>query len=105
LHISDAIREINEYIKNVDFEEFEKKSMIHQACVRQLEIIGEASNRLSEELKFENSKVEWGQIIALRNLLIHEYFGVDTEIIWEVIHNDLPTLAEQINQILKNNFQ
>lgn len=101
LHIVDAIDEINSYIENVDIIEFEENSMIHQACIRQLEIIGEACSRLSDELRTEHQNVEWSKIIAFRNLLIHEYFGVDTEIIWEVINNDLPVFFQHITELLK----
>ena len=61
--------------------------MMFNATLRQLEVIGEASNRLSEELLSDNSSIPWARIIGLRNLLIHEYFGVDDFTIWNVIKN------------------
>ena len=99
-HIAKALGEIGEYTKGIDFDAFKQNSIINQACIRQLEIIGEACNRLTDELKNSYPNIAWRQIIALRNLLIHQYFGVDLEIIWEVIKNDLPLFSQNINSIL-----
>jgi uncharacterized protein with HEPN domain len=100
-HILDAIEEIKSFIKDIGFEEFMNSSIIKSACVRQLEIIGEASNRLSEDLRIKNVDVSWGQIIGLRNILIHQYFGVDEELVWDIIQNDLPLLEESARKILE----
>jgi uncharacterized protein with HEPN domain len=81
---------------------FERKSMINQADIRQLEIIDEVCIRLTDELKNLYPNVAWKQIIVLRKLLIHQYFGVDLKIIWEVINNDLPIFSQNINNILSD---
>ena len=73
--------------------------MMHSACIRQLEIIGEAASRLSDELRRKSTNIEWREIIGLRNILIHDYFGVDLNIIWEIITNDLPKLNIQIRKL------
>lgn len=96
LHIIDAIDEIENYIQDSDFETFANNSMMFNASLRQLEIIGEASNRLSEELMNKNTSIPWAQIIGLRNLVIHEYFGIDDVTIWNVIKRNLPELKEKI---------
>lgn len=98
-HILDAIREIETYTQGVEFESFSQNSMMLHATIRQLEIIGEASNRLSDELRSQFQEVEWPQIIALRNLLIHAYFGVNVLIIWEVVQVNIPVLKKQIEAI------
>lgn len=102
LHIIDAINEIESYIQNVDFDHFVKNSMMFNASLRQLEIIGEASNRLSEKLLNDNSAIPWARIIGLRNLVIHEYFGIDDLTIWNVIKINLPELKEKISALLSN---
>jgi uncharacterized protein with HEPN domain len=100
-HIRDAISEIQSYIKNTDFEEFTKDSMKRYAAVKQLEIIGEAATHVSEETKEKYSEIEWREITGLRNILIHEYFGVDERIVWEIITEDVPELKIQTARILK----
>ncbi len=102
LHILDAIEEIETYTESVTFESFQQNSMMFNASVRQLEIIGEASNRLSDSLVTQYAEIEWPQIVALRNLLIHAYFGVNPLIVWEVIQIHLPVLKIKIREILKS---
>lgn len=102
LHILDAITEIENYIQDFDFEHFVKNSMMFNASLRQLEIIGEASNRLSENLLNSNSSIPWARIIGLRNLVIHEYFGIDDITIWDVIKINLPELKEKILVLLED---
>lgn len=99
-HILLAIQEIKNYTKDVDFEGFSQNSMMLQATIRQLEIIGEASNRLTEELLQANPQVEWAKIVGMRNMLIHEYFSVNPLIIWEIIQNNIPVFEQQIADIL-----
>ena len=71
LHVIDAINEIENYLQDVDLEHFVKNSMMFNATLRQLEVIGEASNRLSEKLILNNPEIPWARIIGLRNLVIH----------------------------------
>jgi uncharacterized protein with HEPN domain len=95
-HILDAICEIESYLINTDFEAFLGNSMMRFACIKQMEIIGEASNHISEEVKSRFSEIEWGQIVGMRNVFVHEYFGIDTRLVWEIIHEDLPELKEKV---------
>jgi uncharacterized protein with HEPN domain len=99
LHILDAIAEIEEYVQDLDFEHFFRASMPRFASIKQLEIIGEAANHISIELIEKYPDVEWRKIIALRNILIHEYFGVDAKIVWDIIKEDLPNLKLSIEII------
>lgn len=101
-HIWDAIVEIETYLVNSDFEEFMKNSMMRFACIKQMEIIGEAANHVSDETKSKFSDIEWAQIIGMRNVFVHEYFGVDSNIVWEIIKNDLPILKKRIDEIIKS---
>ncbi|MBU0472828.1 MAG: DUF86 domain-containing protein [Bacteroidetes bacterium] len=100
LHIQDAILEIVSYTNNISFEEFTSNSMILFASVKQLEIIGEATNNITEHFQKTYNEIEWRTIIGLRNLLVHEYFGIDEEIVWGIIQKDLPKLQEEVKQIL-----
>ncbi len=99
-HIIDAINEIENYIQDTNIDNFVKNSMMFNATLRQLEIIGEASNRLSEDLLVENPEIPWARIIGLRNLVIHEYFGVDDFTIWNVVKINLPVLKDKISVLL-----
>ena len=99
-HILDAIDEIQQYLIAVDLSAFLDNSMMRFACIKQLEIIGEASNHLSTELKSRFSTVEWAQIVGMRNVFAHEYFGIDSSLVWEIIKNDIPDLREKIDHIL-----
>jgi len=100
-HIFDAIKEIESYITNSSYEDFQTNSMMQFATVKQLEIIGEASNQLTEHFKKLYNEIKWREIVGLRNILIHEYFGIDTKIVWDILQIDLPKLKIQIEDILK----
>ncbi|WP_428660570.1 HepT-like ribonuclease domain-containing protein [Runella sp.] len=75
-HIYDAILEIESYTENSDIDEFLNNSMMRFACIKQIEIIGEAGNHISEEFRGKFKEIEWRKIVGLRNILVHEYFGV-----------------------------
>ena len=98
-HILDAINDIEKFIGDKDFKEFTSDKMLQSACIHQLEIIGEASNHFSEQFFKKYDFVEWSEIVGLRNLLIHEYFGVDISIVWQVIKKDIPQLKKNIQKI------
>ena len=93
-HILDAIEEVENYLGKIGFADFEKNTLVINATIRQLEIIGEAAMRISKEFKAKNSEIPWLEIIGMRNRLIHEYFGVDIKVVWETVTNDLVKLKE-----------
>ncbi len=99
-HVFDAIEEIEDYIRNINFNEFMNNSMMRFACIKQMEIIGEASNHISEEVKNNFSEIEWNQIIGMRNIFVHEYFGIDSKLVWEIIVTDIPHLKKSIQRII-----
>ena len=99
-HILDAIEEIQKYLVAVNLPAFLENSMMRFASIKQMEIIGEASNHLSTELKSKFSDIEWAQIVGMRNVFAHEYFGIDSSLVWEIIKNDVPELKEKIEHIL-----
>ena len=100
MHIMDAICEIETYLIDKEFSDFMENSMMRYASIKQLEIIGEASNHISDETKSMFSQIEWAQIIGMRNVFVHAYFGVDSNLVWEIINNDLPDLKSKIHEII-----
>jgi uncharacterized protein with HEPN domain len=98
-HILDAITEIESYTANVVLKDFLANSMMRFASIKQIEIIGEAANYITPETKALFSDIEWKQIVGMRHILIHEYFGVDANLVWQVIGNDIPNLKAAITNI------
>jgi uncharacterized protein with HEPN domain len=99
-HILEAIMEIESYLNKVDFDTFLENSMMRFACIKQLEVVGEASNHISEEVKNKFSEIEWSQIVGMRHVFVHEYFGVDIRLVWEIIKNDLPEFKAKVIAII-----
>lgn len=95
-HIKEAIEEIIAYIREVDYDEFASNSMMRFASIKQLEIIGEATRHLTKETKSAYPEIQWKEISGLRNVLIHEYFGVDTELVWQIIKVDILELYAKL---------
>lgn len=100
IHIIESIEEIEQYIREVDFEFFIQNSMMKFASIKQIEIIGEAANHISDETKGKFSDIQWRQITSLRHVLVHEYFGIDHTLIWQIIRQDIPALKMRITEIL-----
>ncbi len=98
-HILDAIVEIESYLHGVSLEEFLSNSEKRFATIKQLEIIGEACVRISPGVKVKYPEIEWNNIIGFRNISIHEYFGVNFQIVWQIVQNDLPILKGQFSKI------
>ena len=98
--ISDALDRINLYVEGLTFEGWLKDQKTIDAVVRNFEIIGEAAANVPEEFQEQIPEIPWYQLKAMRNVLIHEYFGVDNEVIWITIRNDLPPLRDKIRKIL-----
>lgn len=99
--IINAMNKIFNYTKNMTKEDFKKDDKTIDAVLRNIEIIGEAANKLSERIYEENKSVPWVRMIGLRNIVIHEYFGVDLNIIWKIITVNLPETKPKIENILK----
>ena len=99
-HVLDAIAEVDQYLVGISYEQFLASSEKRFASIKQIEIIGEACNQLTEKLKTAHPEVEWKSIRSFRNISIHEYFGVDFKIVWEIAQNDLPALKKQFTKIL-----
>lgn len=102
-HIREAIRKIENFTKSENEESFETNELVQSAVERQLEIIGEAANYLTEEFKEKYPEMEWNKLRGFRNIIVHEYFGVSIKIVWTSVQYRIPQLKEIINRILDNN--
>ena len=100
-HILDAISNMEKFIEGVNKENFLGNVEKQYAVLRGLEIIGEATKNLSEELKKKHPNIPWKEIAGMRDKLIHQYFGVNLDLVWETIKTKLPELKNQISRILK----
>lgn len=100
LHIKEAIERIKRYMDGVPVEALRTNDMRYYAVVKNIEIIGEAANLLTEEFRAAHPKSQWKMIIGMRNYIIHEYFQVKFEVVKEVLTLDLPELEEQIDTYL-----
>lgn len=95
--IQQAAQRILDYTKDGP-EDFFSTKMVQDAVLHNLGIIGEAASRLSENCKLTMPEIPWAQVVGLRNVLIHEYAGVDLEVVWNVIADDLPVLLRAVEQ-------
>jgi len=100
-HILDAIAEVEKYLTDVFFDDFLANSEKRFATIKQIEIIGEACNHITNDVKQAYHEIEWNSINGFRNISVHEYFGVNFHIVWEIAKNDLPILKEKFNEILR----
>lgn len=99
--ILESIKKIEKYIKGIKYADFENNDLIVDAVVRNLEIIGEAAKNIPENVRLANPDVSWSRMIGLRNVTIHEYFGLDLSIIWEIASKNLPETKISIVKLLK----
>jgi len=99
--IKEAIRRINIYIENLSYEQFLEDLKTEDAVVRNLEVIGEAAENISEELKRKYSQIPWKDLAGVRDRLIHHYFGVNFDIVWDIAKKELPAITLQVEEILK----
>lgn len=89
------------YSSGLSREQFFAEEKTYDAVLRNLEILGEAVKHLSREFRDAHPKIEWRKIAGLRDMVIHEYFGLDAHILWDVVSNEVPRLREQLQSITK----
>ena len=97
--IKDCIKKLEKYVKNMSFGQFCDDSKTIDAVVRNIEIIGEAANNMPKELKKKYPDIPWTKIIGMRNIISHEYFGIDTSTVWETVILRIPELKKSLRKI------
>ncbi len=96
-----AIEKTESYVREISYEQFKLDDMRRDAVLRNLEIIGEATKKLPPEIRKQNTDIDWRKIAGLRDILIHAYFTVDDDIIWDIVQNKLPELSQGVTNILE----
>lgn len=99
--ILEAIEKIKRYTKGLTYKTFAKDQMVVDAVIRNLEIIGEASRNIPDDVRDSYPDIPWKRMIGLRNIVVHEYFGVDLSIIWDIINRNLPDTKPEITAMLE----
>ena len=97
--ILESISKIQKYTDEMDFESFVEDDKTIDAVVRNFEIIGEAANRLDPDFKTAYPEIDWKRIKGFRNRIVHDYFGIDYEIVWDIVKNNLDELKEWFEHI------
>lgn len=97
-----SIQRIQKYTKGKTYDDFIQDDLLADALVRNLEVIGEAVKNIPADFRKKYPSVDWKKIAGLRDILIHEYFGIDHELLWDIIENKIPSLGKQIETILKD---
>jgi uncharacterized protein with HEPN domain len=100
-HILESIALIETYAEQLSKKEFFEKVPIQDAVIRRLEIIGEATKNVPSEWRDKYQDIPWRQVAGMRDILIHEYFGVDLDLTWRVIKEDLPELKQKLGEIIE----
>ncbi len=98
--ILEAIQKTQRYKSGLSFEEFCSDEQVVDAVVRNLEVIGEAARHIPPEIELRHPDVPWGEMRGMRNVLVHEYFGVNLAILWHTVEQDLPPVIENLEKIL-----
>jgi len=97
--ILDSINAIEEFSKNMDKKELISSRLKQNAIIREIEIIGEAAKNISKTIKNKYPEIEWKKIVGTRDIIIHAYFGIDFNAVWDIIKKDLPDLKTKILKI------
>jgi uncharacterized protein with HEPN domain len=95
-----AARKILRFTAGLSEDEFRASELIQSAVIREIQVIGEAARLVSDETRTEQAALAWPAIAGMRNRIIHEYFNIDLEVVWETIRDDLPALVEQLERIV-----
>ena len=101
-HILDSIEKIEKYTDSINVHGFVDNELVQDGVIRNFEIIGEASKKFSNKFREKYSNVPWKKISGMRDILIHDYIGIDIWAVWDTIEKDLPNLKEYLLEILKD---
>ncbi len=98
--VLDAIKQIEDYLRDITKDSFLQNHMMQDAVMHQIEIIGEASNSVSDEFQDQHPELPWMQMRAIRNKIVHDYREINLDVIWDTARNDLPMLEKQVRKVL-----
>ena len=101
IHIRECIQRIDSYIAKKDKQEFLDTTLVQDAVLRNLQVLAESTQRLSDAAKESACEVDWFKIAGFRNVLVHDYLGIDIEQVWNILEKDLPELKRQVEKLLQ----
>ncbi|MEI8203157.1 MAG: DUF86 domain-containing protein [Bacteroidota bacterium] len=104
IHIVEAIDNIFEFVEDKSFEIFKENKMLRFAIIKNLEIVGEAAYLLTKEFRLKHTEVEWDDMIAMRHILVHGYYQISDEIVWETIKTEIKPLRDKLSIIIDSSF-
>ncbi len=100
IHVSESIEKIDSYITGLDFASFMEKAIVQDAVLRNLQVLAESTQQFSDEFKSRHPEIEWYKIAGLRNILVHDYLGIDLETVWAAVTSKLPELKAVVQKAL-----
>lgn len=100
IHIGECIARIKSYVQGMDKEAFLASSLVQDAVIRNLQVLAESTQRLSTRAKESQPRIDWYKIAGFRNILVHDYLGLDLAKVWNIVQNDLPVLKKAVNEML-----
>ncbi len=98
-HILESIRKVEDFVNGITQTEFDNSVLIQDAVIRNFEIIGEATKKISKQFTQLHSEIPWQDMAGMRDKLIHDYLDVDIEVVWKTVKSDLPHLKEMIQKM------
>ncbi len=101
IHIKECIERIETYLSDTDRQEFLNSPLLQDAIVRNLQVLAESTQRLSDEAKDSRPGIEWYRIAGFRNILVHDYLGLDMDTVWNIVVNEMPTLKKAVEEMLR----
>jgi uncharacterized protein with HEPN domain len=103
-HILDAIARIEEYTKEMEYENFMNNKLVQAGVIREIEIIGEATKRLTQGFKEKYPDIPWKKMAGMRDKLIHDYLGVDIDAVWDTVEKDIPMLKNKLKGLIEDGY-
>lgn len=100
LDILIASRKVQKFTESLTRDSFSVSDLVQSAVIREIQVIGEAARLISDETKNDNTQIDWSAISGMRNRVVHEYFNIDLDIVWDTIQIDIPLLIQQIEPLV-----
>jgi len=100
IHIKECIERIESYIGNADKRKFLNSTLLQDAVIRNLQVLAESTQRLSDEAKDRRQDIDWYKISGFRNILVHDYLGLDLDTVWNIVVNEMPVLKRAVEEML-----